>query len=114
MDRPTMPDGLELARTTPEFTAATVPGGLLHAHQVAAGVWGRLRVHFGSVVFMFEDAPDQPIALAPGDHVDIPPQRPHHVAPDDDAIFVVEFHRLPSSHLKLGADGLPTEQTGHS
>ncbi|MCB0997228.1 MAG: DUF1971 domain-containing protein, partial [Acidimicrobiales bacterium] len=42
-----MPDGLELARTTPEFTAESVPPALLATHTVAAGVWGRIRVRAG-------------------------------------------------------------------
>ncbi|MDO8365134.1 MAG: DUF1971 domain-containing protein [Actinomycetota bacterium] len=91
MDRPEMPQGLALTRTTPEFTAATVPAALLGAHKVADGVWGRLCVHFGSVRFVFEDAPDDAVEVGAGEHLDIPPMRAHHVEPDDAAVFVVEF-----------------------
>ncbi len=90
---PTMPEGLSLVRTTPEFTAVSTPGGLRSAHEVADGVWGRLRVRTGSVRFVFEDAPDDAVIVTAGGSVDIPPQRPHHVEPADDALFVVEFHR---------------------
>ena len=93
MTTPTMPTGLVLARTTPSFTAATVPAGLRNAHEVADGVWGRLVVSVGTVRFVFEDDTDHAVTVAAGGHVDIPPRRRHHVEPDDDAVFTVEFHR---------------------
>ena len=70
---PTLPDGLELTRTTKVFDNDTAPAGLLKAHQVAEGVWARLVMHSGSVV--------------------IPPQRLHHVVLGEPATFVVEFYR---------------------
>jgi len=90
---PEMPPGLHLQRTTAEFSAQTVPSGLLAAHRVAASTWGRLRVSSGSVTFVFEDEPLLPRVLAAGDHIDIPPSRHHHVEPATDAVFVVEFYR---------------------
>ena len=90
---PSMPPDLQLVGTTPEFTAASVPAGMRSAHQVANNVWGRLCVRRGTVMFTFEDDPDAPIVVAADGHVDIPPARPHHVEPADDAVFVVEFHR---------------------
>ncbi|MFW2380452.1 MAG: DUF1971 domain-containing protein [Acidimicrobiales bacterium] len=91
-----LPDGLVLARTTPVFDRSNVPAGLLRAHQVAEGVWGRLVVHEGTVTFVFEDDPDHPRHGDRGDRIVIPPGRPHHVELDDSAAFAVEFHRPPS------------------
>ena len=92
-DRPPgLPDGLRLARTTPEFTAETVPDGLLAAHQVADGVWGVLRVRAGSVTFVAEESGEQR-QLEAGAAQLIEPGLLHHVEPSDDARFVVEFHR---------------------
>lgn len=90
---PEIPPGYTLVRTTPTFTSDTVPTGLLNAHRVADGVWGRIRVQAGTVVFVFDDDAQRPVVLAAGDHLDIPPQRRHHVEPDVDAIFEVEFHQ---------------------
>lgn len=90
-----LPAGLELARTTDEFTQDTVPAGLLRAHRVADGVWGRLMVREGSVGFVFEDVADLPLDLDAGDMVVIPPGRAHHVVPHGHVRFVVEFHRTP-------------------
>jgi tellurite resistance-related uncharacterized protein len=88
----TLPEGLVLQRTTPEFTAETVPDGLRRAHQVAAGVWGRLRVLAGSVTFVAEGSGETRL-LRTGETQVIEPETAHHVEPGDDARFVVEFHR---------------------
>ena len=90
---PTLPDGLELARTTKVFDNDTAPAGLLKAHQVAEGVWARLVMHSGSAGFVFEDTPDELITVADGGNVVIPPQRLHHVVLGEPATFVVEFYR---------------------
>ncbi|WP_020377542.1 DUF1971 domain-containing protein [Candidatus Microthrix parvicella] len=96
---PTLPDGLELARTTKVFDNETAPTGLLKAHQVAEAVWGRLVVHTGSVGFVFEDMPDDTILVGAGDHVVIPPQRHHHVVLGEPATFVVEFYKAPAGDV---------------
>lgn len=88
-----LPDGLVLTRTTDVFDNHTVPAGLLRAHRVADGVWGRLVVHTGRVTFVFDDEPDQPISVAAGETVAIPPARQHHLVLDGPATFAVEFHR---------------------
>ncbi len=98
---PAIPDGFELARTTDVFDNDTVAAGLLRAHRVADGVWARLIVHTGSVSFVFEDQPDQPISVGAGEHVVIPPARPHHLELDAPSTFAVEFYRPPSATTEL-------------
>lgn len=99
-----LPAGCTLVRATPEFDENTVPGGLLAAHRIAAGVWGRLVVLDGSIRFAFDgaghddDAPEPTAAdhewvVAAGEHVVIPPERLHHVRIDGAVRFLVEFHR---------------------
>jgi tellurite resistance-related uncharacterized protein len=92
---PHLPDGLDHVRTTDVFDETTVPAGLLRAHRVADGVWGRLVVHTGAVTFVFDDDPDHPLAVAAGEAVAIPPARQHHVELGGPATFAVEFHRSP-------------------
>jgi tellurite resistance-related uncharacterized protein len=67
----------------------------LRAHRVADGVWGRLVVFTGAVTFLFDDRPDEPIAVPAGATVAIPPARPHHLVLDVPSTFAVEFHRVP-------------------
>jgi tellurite resistance-related uncharacterized protein len=88
-----LPDGMEHIRTTDIFDDATVPAGLLRAHRVADGVWARLIVHTGSVTFVFDDEPDEPIHVGPGAGVVIPPARQHHLELGGPATFAVEFYR---------------------
>ena len=88
-----LPLGLDHVRTTEVFDAQTVPAGLLRAHRIAAGVWGRLTVHMGSLRFVFEDDPGAGIRVDAGESIVIPPSTPHHVEPDTDAQFAIEFHR---------------------
>lgn len=90
-----LPDGLELTRTTDVFDQDSVPAGLLRAHRVAAGVWGRLVVHEGSLRFRFEDD-DEALRVDPDEWVVIPPQRPHRVELSGPVRFAVEFHRRPA------------------
>ena len=89
-----LPAGVELVRTTDTFTNDTVPAGLLKAHRVAAGVWGRLVVHSGRLVFVFEDQPGRPIELAATETLVIPPATPHHLELDGPATFAVEFYKI--------------------
>ncbi|MBS1836243.1 MAG: DUF1971 domain-containing protein [Actinobacteria bacterium] len=92
-----MPDGLELARTTDVFDETNHPGGLLRAHEVADGVWGRLVVHTGSLRFVFDDEADRPRTVDAGRSQVIPPRRRHHVELDGPVTFAIEFHRRPAT-----------------
>ncbi len=88
-----LPPNLEHVRTTPEFDETSVPAGLLRAHRVADGVWGRLVVSAGRLVFVFEDRPEERRIVESGEHVVIPPAQLHHVELDGPVRFAVEFHR---------------------
>lgn len=92
-DRYDLPDGLVLTRTTEAFDDRTVPAGLLRAHRVADGVWGRLVVHRGSVGFVFEDRPEDMMRVVAGGSVVIPPGRLHHVELAGPCAFAIEFYR---------------------
>lgn len=102
-----LPAGLVLVRTTSVFDNDTVLAGLLNSHQVAAGVWGRLVVHTGSVGFVFDDESDQEFTIDAGGDVVIPPTRLHHVLLDGPATFAVEFYREPTdTSSQLESTGL--------
>jgi tellurite resistance-related uncharacterized protein len=96
MDHGQLPPDVHLVRTTDEFTDTSVPTGLLRAHRVASGVWGRLRVLDGALRFVWETGDDgdgESVDLAAGDSLVIPPDTPHRVEPGPGSRFVVEFHR---------------------
>ena len=88
-----LPPGVDFARTTPTFDERSVPPGLLAAHQVAAGVWGVVRIESGRLEFTFEEPLAPGRILEVGEHQVIPPGRPHRVRPAGECRFAVEFHR---------------------
>ena len=92
---PELPSGLEHVRTTPTFNEETVPPGLLGAHRIASGVWGRLVVHSGTLIFRFEDAPEESQVVHAGEHLAIPPACPHRIELGEGPVaFAIEFHRV--------------------
>ena len=88
-----LPNGLEYVRTTATFDQDDHPAGLRRAHRVAEGVWARLVVHTGALVFVFEDEADERIDVVAGASVVIPPLRLHHVDIDGPVTFSIDFHR---------------------
>jgi tellurite resistance-related uncharacterized protein len=96
-DQLELPADLEFVRRTATFDESSVPAGLLSAHRVADGVWGRVVVTSGSLDFVFDDEPDDPLAVSAGHQQVIPPSRAHHLVLDGPVEFHVEFHRPPAS-----------------
>lgn len=88
-----LPGAVTLHRTTDAFDSETVPTGLLRAHQIADGVWGRVCVLAGTLRFVWEDGDRPAVELGVGDALVIPPRTPHHVEPGPGVRFLVEFHR---------------------
>ena len=95
-DEHSLPDDAILVRTTVAFDESTVPAGLLRAHRIAEGVWGRLVVQAGTVTFRFEDNEGSPHRMTAGSSIVIPPSKPHHVSLDPAGSFVLEFYRRAS------------------
>jgi tellurite resistance-related uncharacterized protein len=88
-----LPDEAEFVRVTPDYDEHSVPAGLLAAHRVADGVWGRLVVRDGSIVIVFEDDPEWRYSIAAGSSQVLPPGARHHVEIVGHVRFAVEFHR---------------------
>ena len=83
-----IPEGSIAGRTTPEFTAETVPNALLHNHHTT--VWAELIVEQGSVRFVQDEPPYNAIATASSPVV-IPPNVKHRVEPTPGCRFRVQF-----------------------
>lgn len=74
-DRLELPDNLVVYKSTPEFTAATLPAGLRRNHSIKTGSWGLMQVLEGSVALVFGEA--RHVAEA-GGCIAIPPTASHH------------------------------------
>jgi len=89
------PADISAYRRTPDFTEATVPAGLLRSHSTKAGVWAKLHVLEGRL--LFRDLVDHTETLLdPGIYPLIHPQALHEVAPQGAVRFFVEFHARPA------------------
>ena len=89
-----LPLGCEAYRSTPVFTEATVPPGLLRSHRTAPGVWGLIHVLEGRLLYRVLDPSSERVldpASAPGL---VKPGVAHEVTPLGPVRFQVEFHRL--------------------
>ena len=93
MTRPDPPP-LEVYRTTPVFDATTIPAGLLRRHTTKAGVWARLHVLEGELVFRrLEPVVSETILRPEACDVLVGPQEPHEIEARGPVRFFIEFLR---------------------
>lgn len=100
----TLPPSWEPYRSTPVFTEATVPPGLLRSHRTASGTWALIRVLEGQLLYRVLDPPSERLlnpSVAPGL---AEPGVPHEVALLGPVRFQVVFHRLAG--LDVQSQGL--------
>ncbi|QDJ11612.1 hypothetical protein HVPorG_04815 (plasmid) [Roseomonas mucosa] len=92
--RAALPPNCEPYRSTPVFTEATVPPGLLREHRTAPGTWALICVLEGRLLYRVLDPPSERLldpSTAPGL---VEPGVPHEVAPLGPVRFQVVFHRM--------------------
>ncbi len=90
-DRLELPDGLSPYKRTPEFDAQSVPKGLLKHHTTKAGVWGRINVLEGRLLYVTEYPQPAEHELQAGQTAVVVPEMLHRVAPLGEVRFYVEF-----------------------
>ncbi len=89
----TLPEDVAHYKSTPEFTESTIPAGLLRSHSTAAGVWGRIEIIEGSLLYRELEPALEEHVLTPGNPGIIAPQARHEVAAIGPVRFCVQFHR---------------------
>ena len=85
------PENLAIRRRTPEFTETSVPVGLLRDHATKRGVWGRIRVLEGALVYRVGAPIHRAINIAAGASAIVVPEVRHHVELDGRVRFLIEF-----------------------
>ena len=78
---------------TPEFTEATVPAGLLKAHQTKAGTWGKIVVVTGQLHYRILEPELEEHILSNESGGVVEPTVLHEVTPMGEVVFYVEFFR---------------------
>jgi tellurite methyltransferase len=91
-DRAELPDAIRPVRSSPEWDEHTLPPGLRRAHQLAAGTWGRIVIHQGTLRFSMDCEPALSVELGPDSPPQaIPPGVPHEVQPLGHVRFSIDF-----------------------
>ena len=88
---PTLPDDVQPYRRTPAFTEATLPAGLRRAHTTKPGVWARIVVESGALVYRIREGEGGVFRLEPGTEGIVRPTESHDVQPDGPVRFHVVF-----------------------
>lgn len=89
----TLPPSVACYRQTPEFTEGTIPAGLTKAHRKKSGVWGRIVVSRGRLLYRVLGSRAGEFTLAAGNPGIVEPGVEHEVEPLGKVRFHVEFYR---------------------
>lgn len=88
-----LPSDVVAYKKTDIFTKDTVPKGLLAQHKTIAGVWGKIVVLEGRLVYTIDGKDEEIIELSPSLYGVVEPQVIHHVTPLNGVKFYVEFYK---------------------
>ena len=86
-----LPETVEKYSQSRLFTEDTTPPNFQKDHATRPGVWGRLVMESGALIFAWADGEMAP--LAKGDVMVIPPEVRHRVVLEGPVRFFVEFYR---------------------
>lgn len=92
-DRFEMPKGYAPYKRTVEFTTRSMPAALMQRHATKPGVWGVIHVVEGRIRYIVDAPVEHEQLLEAGGTAVIVPEVPHHVLPEGDVRFFLEFHR---------------------
>ncbi len=89
------PEGLVLDHKSRKFSKDNVPAGLLKAHATPSGIWAKIRVVEGKLLFRVQVGGGAEYLLEPDTPGVIVPEMPHSLAVVGRAMFFLEFYRRP-------------------
>ena len=88
-----LPSAVEAYRRTPEFTEESIPDGLRKPHRTKPGVWGRIVVLEGQLLYRILQPASGELTLGADNPGVIEPEVEHEVEPLGRVRFFVEFYR---------------------
>lgn len=105
-DRAELPADLRPARSSPEWNERTLPEGLLRAHRLPSGTWGRIVFREGRLRLTMATDPPLEVELAGDGAVQaIPPDIDHQVLPVGPVRFSVDFLAVVRARAKEAERG---------
>lgn len=88
---PVLPARVTRYQVLGPFSETALPAGALQSHTLEPGVWGRIVVLEGALVYVLEREPDVAFELRAGDAGVIPPEEPHRVETAGAVRFEIEL-----------------------
>lgn len=88
-----LPAALAPLNKTAVFDQHTVPSPLLHSHRTKTGIWGKIVVLEGALVYRILEPILEEVTLTPDTFGVVEPDVRHEVVPGDGVRFYVEFFR---------------------
>lgn len=88
----TLPTDVVHYKSTPTFDETTIPDGLRKCHDTKDGVWGKIVVLEGELLYRIVETNEEVVLTAERPGVAAPCER-HQVEPRGKVKFYVEFHR---------------------
>lgn len=88
-----IPHGYSPYKRTPDFTTLSIPDALRREHSTKPGVWGLIHVLDGQLRYVVELPLQRDETLVAGGRGVIVPEVLHHVHPEGEVRFFVEFLR---------------------
>ena len=105
-DRAELPVATRPVRRSPEWNEGTLPKGLLRAHRLGSGTWGRIVITEGRLFFSMASAP--PLEAELTEHTPaqaIPPDVEHEVRLAGPVRFSIEFLAVDRTGGAAGEEG---------
>jgi tellurite methyltransferase len=91
-DRFEMPDDFRAYRRTDKFTENNIPDRLLKEHSTASGVWAKIHVVDGKLIYHI-DSLQAKLELSAGAPGIVAPETKHHVELAGPVTFFIEFYK---------------------
>lgn len=88
-----LPTKVSFYKKTKVFDEKTIPKGILNSHQTISGVWGRINVIEGELIYIIKCEQTEQVRLDPSTFGVIEPEVTHYVRPIGKVRFYVEFYR---------------------
>lgn len=88
-----LPSAVQAYKKTPIFNAASIPKGLLKAHQTKAGTWGKIVILEGALLYRILQPSPSEVTLTPEVFGVVEPEVLHEIQALTDVQFYVEFYK---------------------